>query len=979
MPRSALTRREFLQIAVATAGAAAGCEPGTRSSRRQRIVPAASPEARPGVPAFYATVCRECPAGCGMVARHRDGRVTKVEGNPDHPIGRGALCARGQAAVEGLYDPDRIRGPLRRQAGGEFTPVSWDEAMALAGERLARAAAAGPGRIGLLAGLDAGSLAVLEAGLLAALGSDRRLAIEPLAHEPLRAAMDLCFGLDAAPRFDLTGTDYILSLGADFLDAWVSPVEYTRQFAALRCPEPGPVPRFVYVGPRLTLTAAAADRRFFVRPGAEAALGLALLAALLATNRELVLSRAERTQLLRQLAAFTPARAAAATGIPLADIHAMTQEIASARAPVVLAGAPLAAEPAATEAAAAALLVTVATGGAGRIRPQALGRAACAAELGAFVTDLAAGQIDVLLLRETNPLHGFGRAPELAAALDRASFVIALASHPDETTMVADLVLPVHTPLEAWADHETEDGVIGLAQPAMGPIHDTRHAGDVCIALAAAAGAELDLGGEEDFAGFLRRRWMRHHAATSDERPFTPFWREALHKGGIFAAPHAPLALTLGPALARHRFGAGDREPEGLLLHAFPSMALYDGRGANRGWLQELPDPVTKAVWGTWIEMHPETAEAAGLTAGEQVELRGAAGVIAAPLLIHANIAPGIAALPIGQGHAAYGRAAAGRGANPLSLVPAPWTAGDAPTVAARGLGVQGRLTVTAATFDLAERPGIAPTAAAGAAAAAAPFLLPLPTSFAAGKDFLEPHAHRQHRWAMVIDVNACTGCSACVTACSAENNVPVVGEANVREGREMAWMTLHRLDLPGPASTPDRTTYVFLPLLCQQCESAPCEPVCPVFAAYHTDEGLNGQVYARCVGTRYCANNCPYKVRRFNWRRPDFPAPLHWQLNPDVTVRDKGVMEKCTFCVQRIAAGKQRADLTARPLADGEIVPACAETCPAHAIIFGDLLDPRSSVSQLTRNHPRRYQVLGELGTRPAVTYLAKVRSEPA
>jgi len=268
---------------------------------------------------------------------------------------------------------------------------------------------------------------------------------------------------------------------------------------------------------------------------------------------------------------------------------------------------------------------------------------------------------------------------------------------------------------------------------------------------------------------------------------------------------------------------------------------------------------------------------------------------------------------------------------------------------------------------------------ASSAPPAAAPILLPLPESITPAGDFVAPHAHRDHRWAMVIDVNACTGCSACVTACYAENNIPVVGEESVRAGREMAWLSLHRFDVPSAAPVPETATHVFLPMLCQQCEAAPCEPVCPTFAAHHTDEGLNGQVYSRCVGTRYCANNCPYKVRRFNWQRPAFPVPLTWQLNPDVTVRDQGVMEKCTFCVQRIAAGKAAAARAGRPLAPGDVLPACAETCPGSAIVFGDLLDPGSEVSRLTRGHPRRYQVLGALGTRPAVTYLAKVRSAEA
>jgi molybdopterin-containing oxidoreductase family iron-sulfur binding subunit len=239
------------------------------------------------------------------------------------------------------------------------------------------------------------------------------------------------------------------------------------------------------------------------------------------------------------------------------------------------------------------------------------------------------------------------------------------------------------------------------------------------------------------------------------------------------------------------------------------------------------------------------------------------------------------------------------------------------------------------------------------------------------------PHEHQLHRWGMVVDLNACNGCSACVTACYAENNIPVAGKAEVGRGREMSWIRVERFFGPGKAgSSPFQVDLTLM--LCQQCDNAPCESVCPVYAAYHTEEGLNGQVYNRCVGTRYCANNCPYKVRRFNWYPGQFPAPLDWQLNPDVTVRSKGVMEKCTFCVQRIVQGKDRARREGRPLADGEIVPACAQSCPTRAIVFGDLKDPKSRVSRLAQDQ-RRYRVFEELNTRPAVTYLERTRRNRA
>jgi molybdopterin-containing oxidoreductase family iron-sulfur binding subunit len=1005
MPPAPITRRDFIRIAVATGGlAGAGIEGcGSKDAAPERLVPASSPEAAPGVAAEYATLCRECPAGCGAIARHRDGRVTKLEGNPDHPISRGALCARGQAAVLGLYDPDRVRTPLVRRPGGGLDPISWDEALGLAGERLARARAAGSGRIALLSALDSGSLSALEGRWIQAFGSSRYLLAEPFGYEALRAAMELTFGVDQVPRFDLTRATYVLALGADFLDTWISPVQMTREFAALRSPEPVRRTRCHYFGPRLTLTAAAADQRTYVRGSELGLLGMALVSQVLAKRRtELDADTRERLSVL--LRPLDLQRVAEETGVPPAMIETVTDELLQADAPVVLAGSPLAAGPPDIAAATAALLLNRALGAAPRIRPHALGRTARPPALLELAGALGGGEIDVVLVREIDPVFAGGPLGEIGRVLRRypgpgggeRPWVIALASALDDTAARADLVLPVHTPLEAWGDAEPEPGIASLQQPAMGPLYDSRHAGDVLLGLAGAAGNDLAPAlGVEDFRGYLRARWSERHEARGEHQPFEAFFAAALRRGGVFE-PRASVRFQVPPFDATRlpagwdgsgTGGEGERPAAGPIsggiergsseveLHVFPSNTLFDGRGANRGWLQELADPVTKVAWNTWIEAHPETAGALGLADGDRVRIRSDHGEITAPLLVHPDCALGVLAVPAGQGHEAYGRLARGRGANPFRLL--------APDLAMRpGLIAErhGRAPKLARYGGPADPEGrsIVPLASlAGPDAATEDFLLPLPESYDPVLDTVVPHPHREHRWGMVIDLEACTGCSACVTACYAENNIPVVGEENVREGREMAWITLQRYDVRHETHPWPATTHAFLPMLCQQCDSAPCEAVCPTFASYHTEEGLNAQVYPRCIGTRYCANNCPYKVRRFNWHPPSFASPLHLQLNPDVTRREKGVVEKCTFCVQRITAAKQAAARAARPLVDGEVVPACVATCPATAIVFGDLLDPAARVSELMRSHPRRYQVLGELRTRPAVVYLERIRRD--
>jgi len=987
---------------LAGAGLQAGC--GPRDAAPVRAVPATTPEAAPGVAAEYATLCRECPAGCGVIARHRDGRVTKLEGNPDHPIGRGALCARGQAALGGLYDPDRIQTPVVRRAGGGLEPISWEQAFALAGERLARARAAGTGRVALLSALDAGSLASLEGAWIQAFGSSRYHVVEPLAYEALRRGMELTYGVDQVPRFDLTGASYVLSLGADFLDTWISPVAMTREFTALRSPEGKGRAEFHYFGPRLTLTAASADRRTFVRGSELGLLGFALLSRVLATGASR-LDQETRERLSVLLGQLDLARVSERTGVSPAMLQAVVERLTAAGgSAVVLAGSPMLASPPDIAAATAALLLNRALGASHRLRPHALGRTARPEALGELTRALAGGEVDVVVLRESNPRFAGGPLGEIGRILARdpgpqgggRPWVVALSTALDDSAARADLVLPIHSPLEAWGDGEPEPGIASLQQPAMGPLNDSRHAGDVLLGLAAAAGNDLGLELEvEDFRGYLRRRWSERHADRGDSRPFAEFWTDALRRGGDFA-PTAPARLA-PPAFDAARLPAGwdgasaaaespaagpvsggvESGRSEVELQVFPSNTLFDGRGANRGWLQELADPVSKVAWNSWIEAHPETAGALGLAAGDRVRLKSEHGEATATLVVHPDIALGVLAVPLGQGHEAYGRLARGRGTNPWRLI--------GPDLGRPGLVAErrGRGHPLARYGGPADPDGrtIVPLAGATSPEASHPteFLLPLPESYDPKLDTVVPHEHRAHRWGMVIDLEACTGCSACVTACYAENNIPIVGEENVREGREMAWITLQRYDVRDPGRPRAQADHVFLPMLCQQCDSAPCEAVCPTFAAYHTEEGLNGQVYPRCIGTRFCANNCPYKVRRFNWHQAEFVSPLDLQLNPDVTRRAQGVVEKCTFCVQRITAAKQAAVRAERPLADGDVQPACAATCPATAIAFGDLLDPASRVAELMRHHPRRYQVLGELRTRPAIAYLQRLRRPDA
>jgi molybdopterin-containing oxidoreductase family iron-sulfur binding subunit len=430
---------------------------------------------------------------------------------------------------------------------------------------------------------------------------------------------------------------------------------------------------------------------------------------------------------------------------------------------------------------------------------------------------------------------------------------------------------------------------------------------------------------------------------------------------------------------------------------AYPHGTLHDGRGTNKPWLLENADPVTKITWHSWVEVSPETAAALDVQNGEILRLTSPHGSLEAPAYVHPGLHPDAVAMPLGFGHTEYGAFAKGRGVNALDLLGGP--AGDFVSYVSTRVAVE----KTGAWRKLASVEGVPRQLGRGIAEA-----MPLAAAqkglsleeYHLGEtgghevnterevEALKGWSEAQHKaatkgdytrdlpnWGMAIDLARCTGCQACVTACYAENNIPTVGEQEILKGREMTWIRIERYWEGGEAPG-EPTSARFVPMLCQHCANAPCEPVCPVYAAYHTADGLNGQIYNRCVGTRYCANNCPYKVRYFNWYKYNevaWPEPLHLQLNPDVTVRARGVMEKCTFCIQRIRGAQNQARLEDRPIRDGEFTTACAQACPSDAIVFGDVRDPQSRVAAIKQD-PRGYRVLEDVNTRPAVTYLAKV-----
>ena len=1025
MSEFVFNRRDFLKlVGIGAAGVAAGCS----KPPADRLIPylVAPEDILPGVPYWYASTCRECPAGCGVLIKSREGRVIKIEGNPNHPLSRGGLCSRGQAALQGLYDPDRVRTPMVRE-GGAWKAVSWDDGLKRAGEKLA--AAKGQG-VAVITGHETGSLASLSHAFAAAAGGSH-LMWEPFGYESLREANKRTLGVAAVPTYDFSKANNVVTFGADFIETWLSPVQQARDFAAMR---QRPDTWMTAVEPRLSLTGANADEWIAVRPGGEMAVALGMARVILTEN----LGQGGVGGLLDQVSAFTPEAVERDTDVPAAQLVAMARRFAKMRPSLAVAGGISTQSEQSVALISAVNLLNAVAGNLGETvrfdRALNLDQLASFSDLQSLIHSMADGKVQMLIVHGANPAYATPAWAGFDQALEKVPFRVSLSGVMDETSSRCDLILPSQHWIESLSDAEPARGMHVLLQPAMRPVpaFQARPAGDTLLALARAA--SLPGAWAEDWTRYVKSQWKPVHGRLGAGRDFDLFWTETLKSGGAWEnANGAAPRWTGSPAFATPQLrGSGD-----FAVVLYPSPNFYDGRGANKPWLQELPDPTSKAVWGTWAEIHPDTAAKLGVHNGDPVKVETEAGSVELPAYVYAGTRKDVVAIPLGQGHTAYGRYAKERGVNPLALLS---PAQDGASGALAYLSAKARVSKAAKAMDLVmtqqfkdqrdrEMAQVIPVAAllGGSAAAngegakleaAQPGTPGTPpqtrpgtsttpmahppgyqapahtvTAFESDEKVRGPRAipvtegsykHGQHRWAMAIDLASCTGCSACVVACYAENNIPTVGPEMIKRGREMAWIRIERYE---EKVAPGQHDVRHLPMMCQHCGDAPCETVCPVYATYHNPEGLNAQIYNRCVGTRYCSNNCPYKVRAFNWfdySAPEkatfaFPEPLNWQLNPDVTVRSKGVMEKCTMCVQRILEGKGNARDENRPLRDGEIQTACAQSCPTQAIVFGDLMDPESRVSKSSHGE-RRYWALNELNTKPGVTYLKKpVRSGSA
>jgi molybdopterin-containing oxidoreductase family iron-sulfur binding subunit len=986
--QSDLSRRDFLKLsAAAMAFATAGC--ALRPT--EKIIPyvKAPEEIVPGVANYYASTLLDA-AGTGVLVKTREGRPIKIEGNPDHPLSQGKLTASGQLSIFNLYDPDRLTGPVKLTPGvrGPAQAIPWQTADAEIGKALAEA----KGKVVLLTGTIHGPARVrLAQNFASAFPGGQHVMADAWSYEATRSAQEKCYGAAVLPRLRFDRAEYVLSLGMDFLGSGYSHLEWQVDFGKQRKIRDGKMAKLVVFEPFLSVTGSNSDERHRVRPADLPKIAMAIANQLLSQGH--YPEGPDTASLRNAFAKYSASSVESETGLPSGTIQHVAQELWQNREQsLIVAGE-------AESLQIVANLLNSICGNDGRAVDGAMSPSRQSKgsinDMLDLIHDMNAGKVDALIIHGTNPAYWLSEPAGFAAAIKKVGTVISLSDRVDETANHAHYVLPGLHYLESWGDSEPQVGLYSLAQPAIYPLYDNRAVEDSLLAFMRASGKTGPLG---SFTGgwheYVMDTWKTQiYSSTRYLGTFDDFWNSALRDGVLNTITETggdprkflPAAVQ---AVKMPQSGRSDLE-----LVVYPSPIHGDGAFANNAWLLETPDPISHITWSNTASISPATARKLSLGEGDIVRLEvpyfgkesDISGMelgyvaIEIPIHIQPGDTDGIVSIQSGWGRTHAGRIGNDVGANAFafrSLRTRFRPGGGA------DCGVSCRIKATGKKEELANVQ--MHSSIEGRPILYEATLEEYKHDPAIGHPPLEnppsiwkPLDYPNNRWGMQIDLSSCIGCNACVVACQVENNIPVVGREEVSKGRVMHWIRIDRY-YSGEPENPDVT---FQPMLCQHCENAPCETVCPVIATLHDEEGLNVQVYNRCVGTRYCSNNCPYKVRRFNWHEFAFTAydqhPLQLVLNPDVTVREKGVMEKCTFCWQRIRAGKDQAKRFGRTVRDEDIKTACQQTCPTDAITFGNMNNQESQVA-VNMKDERSFHVLQELNTRSSIAYWTKIRNRP-
>jgi len=937
------SRRDFLKtlgFSLAAASLVASCKRPVEKAIPYLVKPE---EITPGKANYYASSYYDAGDYCSVVVKVRDGRPIKIEGNELSPISQSGTSARVQASILNLYDGARYKGP---EESGKA--ISWNDADSEIPKDL-KEISDGSGRIVLLSQtvISPSTKKIIQKFQDTYPGAEW-IQYEAVSASGILSANLKSFGKRAIPDYRFEKAKVVVSFAADFLGTWLSPVEYTKAYTAARKLDYGQreMLRHYQIESHMSLTGTNADVRFPVKPSEEPGIVLALYNAIAAKKGGPQFSGPKSS----------------------VDVSALADELLSAKGnSIVISG---------SNDENIQLLVNGINQLLGNYGETILWDSALLtkqgldSEMAALNKDLLAGKVDALLVWGVNPVYDQANGAALAEAIQKLKLSVSFAERKDETAQVCQYILPEPNYLESWNDLEPKAGQYSLAQPTISRLFDSRNVQESLLVWAGSSMA---------YGDFIKSVWeQEHYPKQSEYSDFRLFWNYTLQKG-VWEEEVSKEAVYSVESLAEAA-GKLSEAKSGIEVVLYESIALGNGKYANNPWLQELPDPVAKISWDNYASVPVAYAEENGLQNESVINING----MELPVFIQPGQAKDTVAVALG-----YGRTYAGKVGDDVGKNMFTWT-GEAN--GGRQFYVENASieVIPEAIYELA----LSQThhSMEGRPIAREANLDEYLVKPNAGNEIREEHLKHHvtlyeemefngHHWGMAIDLNSCTGCGNCAISCQAENNVQVIGKEQVRNRRIMHWIRVDRYFSGDPAN-PDVSHQ---PVMCQHCDNAPCENVCPVAATPHSSEGLNQMAYNRCVGTKYCINNCPYRVRRFNWfqyvnnDKFDYNANNdlgRMVLNPDVTVRSRGVVEKCSMCVQRIQEKKQEAKVAGRMIEDGEIKTACQQSCPGNAIVFGDLNNPNSRISKLFKDE-RNYHLLEELHTLPSVGYLTKIRNK--
>ncbi len=924
-------------------------------------------EVTPGVSNYYVS----SHEGYAILVKTREGRPIKVEGNPADILGRGGVTAQVQASVLNLYDANRLKGPM--QDGGD---AGWAGVDSFVKGELTAIKAGGKKIRVIASSIHSPSTLGVLAQFTSAYPNSKVINYEPVSYTGIIQANQNSFGKAVIPHYRFDNADVIVSFGADFLGSWLLQAEQMRQYVANRkneAIEGKKMSRHIQFESGMSITGSNADVRVPLKPSEE---GIALI------------------NLYNAVANTTlPGSKKISTVIDNAVILA-AKELAAARGrALVVSGS----NDVACQVLVNAINSLLGSYGTTIDLDNPVKKfAGNDAEFVEFVNELKRGEVDAVFFMGANPVYSYYKSKELTDALKKVRLRVSFADYNDETASLCNIVAPASHYLESWGDENAVEGYYTIIQPTINKVYNTRIAEESLLNWANAP--------VKDYYTFVRNTW--NTVLTQAGTPGEAGWEKLLQNGVVKLADKPKGAYTFShdlSAVAQTILTHSNDLAQGnkIELQVYENGTVKDGRHANNPWLQELPEPVSKVTWDNFAAMSITTAKKLGYEQGDIITITANGYSVNLPVLLQPGQAQNTISVAVGYGRSKSGKVGDGVGQNAypfMSFRNGTFQCAVAADIKSAGLErIEFAQTQTHHSYE--GRDSIIKETTLKEFLASPSKAMKEGEEDKKTYDLWNDYQHTGYNWVMAIDLNACTGCGACVVACSAENNVPVVGRDEVRRRREMHWIRIDRYySFNGENNNEevtrekqidkltnyDNVSVVYQPMLCQHCDHAPCETVCPVLATTHSSEGLNQMTYNRCVGTRYCANNCPYKVRRFNWfnywndsRFENYLQNDYTELvlNPDVTTRFRGVMEKCSMCAQRIQAGKLKAKMEKRPVKDGEIKVACQQTCPANAIVFGNAMDPNSEVSKALKSE-RTYYVLEELDVKPGIGYQAKVRN---